>query len=106
MPVSPEQEQALPRFVKAIEASPDNQTQLNALNTIDDLKGLVQRIEPALTGSALIPYEQATSPPKITIDSGVLAADIPWRLLRCPGGPLVLQMICKNVNFALWIEAC
>ena len=46
MPVSPEQEQALPRFVKAIEASPDNQTQLNALNTIDDLKALVQRIEP------------------------------------------------------------
>jgi hypothetical protein len=106
MPVSPEQEEALPRFVKAIEASADNQAQLNALNTIDDLKALVQRIEPALTGSALIPYEQATSPPKITIDSGVLAADIPWRLLRCPGGPLVLQMICKNVNFALWIEAC
>ena len=106
MPVSPEQEQALPRFVKAIEASPDNQTQLNALNTIDELKALVNRVEPSLTGSALIPYEQATSPPKITIDSGILSAEIPWRLLRCPGGPLVLQMICKNVNFALWIEAC
>ena len=66
----------------------------------------MNRIEPALTGSALIPYEQATSPPKITIDSGILTAEIPWRLLRCPGGPLVLQMICKNVNFALWIEAC
>ena len=106
MPVSPEQEKALPRFVKAIEASADNQAQLNALTTIDELKALVKRVEPALTGSALIPYEQATSPPKITIDSGILTAEIPWRLLRCPGGPLVLQMICKNVNFALWIEAC
>jgi len=106
MPVSAEQEKALPRFVKAIEASAEHQAQLNALTTIDELKALVNRVEPALTGSALIPYEQATSPPKITIDSGILTAEIPWRLLRCPGGPLVLQMICKNVNFALWIEAC
>ena len=106
MPVSAEQEKALPRFVKAIEASAEHQAQLNALTTIDELKALVNRIEPALTGSALIPYEQATSPPKITIDSGILTDEIPWRLLRCPGGPLVLQMICKNVNFALWIEAC
>ena len=106
MPVSAEQEKALPRFVKAIDASAEHQAQLNALTTIDELKALVNRIEPALTGSALIPYEQATSPPKITIDSGILTAEIPWRLLRCPGGPLVLQMICKNVNFALWIEAC
>lgn len=106
MPVSPELEEALPRFVKAIEASSENQAQLNALKTIEELKSLVQQVEPMLTGSALIPYEQATSPPKITIDSGVMPADIPWRLLRCPGGPLVLQMICQNVNFALWIEAC
>ena len=106
MPVSAEQEKALPRFVKAIEASAEHQAQLNALTTIDELKALVNRVEPALTGSALIPYEQATSPPKITMDSGILTAEIPWRLLRCPGGPLVLQMICKNVNFALWIEAC
>ena len=106
MPVSAEQEKALPRFVGAIEASVEHQAQLNALNTIDELKALVNRVEPSLTGSALIPYEQATSPPKITIDSGILSAEIPWRLLRCPGGPLVLQMICKNVNFALWIEAC
>ena len=106
MPVSPEQEEALPRFVKSVDSSPDYQSQLHDITELNELKALVSAIEPTLTGSALIPYEQATSPPKITIDSGILAADIPWRLLRCPGGPLVLQMICKNVNFALWIESC
>ena len=39
-------------------------------------------------------------------EDGILEANIPWRLLRCPGGPLVLQMICSKVNFALWIESC
>ena len=106
MPVSPELEQALPRFVEFVKASTEVQHQLNAVTEIDQLKGIVHGIDPVLTGSALIPYEQATSPPKITIDSGILSENIPWRLLRCPGGPLVLQMICKQVNFALWIESC
>ena len=106
MPVSPELEQALPRFVQAVQGSVDVQDQLNSVTELDQLKAIVNQVEPALTGSALIPYEQATSPPKITIDSGVLEKNIPWRLLRCPGGPLVLQMICEKVNFALWIESC
>ena len=106
MPVSPELEQALPRFVQAVQGSVDVQDQLNSVTELDQLKAIVNQVEPALTGSALIPYEQATSPPKITIDSGILEKNIPWRLLRCPGGPLVLQMICGQVNFALWIESC
>ena len=106
MPVSPELEQSLPRFVDAVKASVDFQDSLNRVTDINQLKTIVNQIEPTLTGSALIPYEQATSPPKITIDSGILDKNIPWRLLRCPGGPLVLQMICKEVNFALWIESC
>ena len=106
MPVSPEREQALSEFVAAIQVREDAQAKLHEITALDQLRTIVDSIEPALTGAALIPYEQATSPPKITIDSGVLEKNIPWRLLRCPGGPLVLQMICKNVNFALWIEGC
>ena len=106
MPVSPELEQALPRFVEAVQKSADVQDQLNRVVDLEQLKAIVNDVEPSLTGLALIPYEQATSPPKITIDSGVLEKNIPWRLLRCPGGPLVLQMICEKVNFALWIESC
>ena len=106
VPVSIESEQALPRFVESIASNAEFQDTLNDLTDIEALRKFINSLEPTLTGAALIPYEQATSPPKITIDSGVLDADIPWRLLRCPGGPLVLQMICKKVNFAVWIEAC
>ena len=106
MPVSPEREQALSEFVAVIKVREDIQAELNEITALDQLKTIVESIEPALTGAALIPYEQATSPPKITIDSGVLKKNISWRLLRCPGGPLVLQMICAKVNFALWIESC
>ena len=106
VPVSIESEQALPRFVESIASNAEFQDRLNDLTDIEALRKFINSLEPTLTGAALIPYEQATSPPKITIDSGVLDADIPWRLLRCPGGPLVLQMICKKVNFAVWIEAC
>ena len=106
VPVSIESEQALPRFVESIASNAEFQDRLNDLTDIETLRKFINSLEPTLTGAALIPYEQATSPPKITIDSGVLDADIPWRLLRCPGGPLVLQMICKKVNFAVWIEAC
>ena len=106
VPVSIESEQALPRFVESIASNAEFQDRLNDITDIETLRKFINSLEPTLTGAALIPYEQATSPPKITIDSGVLDADIPWRLLRCPGGPLVLQMICKKVNFAVWIEAC
>ena len=106
MPVSPEIEQSLHRFVDAVKETVTVQSQLNEITDLEQLKTIVRSIDPIITGSALIPYEQATSPPKITIDSGILQEQIPWRLLRCPGGPLVLQMICKNVNFALWIESC
>ena len=106
MPVSAELEQSLHRFVDTVKGSNDFQNGLNSVTNLDQLKTIVRQIDPVLTGAAIIPYEQATSPPKITIDSGILEANIPWRLLRCPGGPLVLQMICKQVNFALWIVSC
>jgi hypothetical protein len=66
----------------------------------------VRSIEPSLTGSALIPLEQATRSPKILVGSDITVQGIPWRLLRCTGGPLVLQLICKKANFAIWIESC
>ena len=106
MPVSPEAEKALPRFVDAIAAQSDLQAQLNQIDHIDGLKDFLRSVEPALTGCALIPLEQATRPPKIQVDAGIFGDQTPWRLLRCTGGPLVLQLICKQANFAIWIESC
>ena len=106
MPVSAEAEQALPRFVEAVSANDGLQGQLNAAEDLEALKAVLCAVEPTLTGSALIPMEQATRPPKILVDSGHFSQEIPWRLLRCAGGPLVLQLICNKANFAIWIEAC
>ena len=106
MPVGAEAELALSHFVEAM--CGNSQVQVN-LNDVDDLEGLrvaVQSVDSSPTGAALIPLGQATSPPKILVDSGVTDKAIPWRLLRCPGGPLVLQLICKKANFAIWIESC
>ena len=55
---------------------------------------------------ALIPLEQASRNPKILVDSNITSHEIAWRLLRCTGGPLVLQLICSKANFAIWIESC
>lgn len=106
MPVSAEVEQALHRFVDSIVSQSALQDQLNQVEDIEALRNLVQSADPTLTGSAVIPLEQATLPPKILVNSGVTNQEIPWRLLRCPGGPLVLQLICKKANFAVWIESC
>lgn len=106
MPVSAEAEQALHRFVDAIASQTSLQDQFNQVEEIDSLRNLVQSVDSTLTGAAVIPLDQATLPPKILVNSGVTNQEIPWRLLRCPGGPLVLQMICKKANFAVWIESC
>ena len=106
MPVSPEKEKALPQFINTLTSKKSLQDDFNAIDDINSLRDLVQSIDPTLTGSALIPLEQATRPPKIHVDSGSLDRQIPWRLLRCTGGPLVLQMICAKANFAIWIEPC
>ncbi len=78
---------------------------LNQIATLDDLQALLKQVESPLAAS-LIPLEQATRPPKILVDSGLTEAGVPWRILQCPGGPLVLQMICEKLNFALWIQEC
>ncbi|WP_114993358.1 Nif11-like leader peptide family natural product precursor [Synechococcus sp. UW179A] len=106
MPVSAEAEKALPRFVETLNNDQDFQNQLNQVSDIEALRKAVQAVDPSLTGAALIPLDQATRPPKILVDSGVISNALPWRLLRCTGGPLVLQLICTNANFAIWIESC
>lgn len=78
---------------------------LNAISTIEELNSLIKGSGSSLSG-ALIPLEQAQRPPKILVDSGHTHAGIAWRTLQCPGGPLVLQMICEKVNFAAWIQEC
>ncbi len=106
MSVSTEAEKALPRFVELITQDINLQDRFNAVDDINSLQNLIQSVEPMLTGAALIPLEQATRPPKILVDSGYTSQKIPWRLLRCTGGPLVLQLICLKSNFAIWIESC
>ncbi|KZR93459.1 hypothetical protein MITS9509_00045 [Synechococcus sp. MIT S9509] len=106
MPVSAEAEKALPRFVETLNNDQNFQNQLNQVSDIEGLRKAVQSVDPSLTGAALIPLDQATRPPKILVDSGVINNALPWRLLRCTGGPLVLQLICTNANFAIWIESC
>ena len=106
MPVPAEAELALPRFVETICGDAEFQDNLNDVDDLEKLRLAVQSVESSLTGAALIPLEQATRTPKILVDSGVTSKAIPWRLLRCTGGPLVLQLICKRANFAIWIESC
>ena len=106
MPVSAEAEKALPRFVEKLKIDQVFRHQLNQVNDIESLRKVVQSVDTSLTGSALIPLDQATRPPKILVDSGVIDPNLPWRLLRCTGGPLVLQLICSHANFAIWIESC
>ena len=106
MSVSIEAEKALHRFVGLITQDIDLQDRFNSVDDINSLQNLIKSVEPVLTGAALIPLEQATRPPKILVDSGYTSQKIPWRLLRCTGGPLVLQLICLKSNFAIWIESC
>ena len=89
------------RFVELHQAG----AALNQVGTLEELKVLLRDANSPLEAS-LIPLEQATRPPKILVDSGVTTDGIAWRTLQCPGGPLVLQMICEKVNFALWIQGC
>jgi len=106
MSVSIEAEKALSRFVELLVQDNTLQERFNSVDDINSLRNLIQSAEPMLTGAALIPLEQATRPPKILVDSGHTSQKIPWRLLRCTGGPLVLQLICLKSNFAIWIESC
>ncbi len=106
MPVSAEAEKALSRFVESLKNDQNFQNELNQVADIESLRKLVQSVDSSLTGAALIPLDQATRSPKILVDSGVIDPSLPWRLLRCTGGPLVLQLICDKANFAIWIESC
>ena len=106
MPTSAEAEKALPRFVDSIKNDQTIRERLNLTTDLDALRQVVQSVDSSLTGSAVIPLEQATRAPKILVDSGVMDQQISWRLLRCTGGPLVLQLICNKANFAIWIESC
>ena len=107
MPVSAEQEQRLVDFVSAFRTDSALQAKFNQVDNLEGLKQLLCLSAPGITGCALIPLEQASRAPKILMDSAVeLGSSIAWRLLRCPGGPLVLQLICSRANFAIWMESC
>ena len=101
MAATEEAAQEIRRFLDAYQDG----AALNAISTIEELNSLIKGSGSSLSG-ALIPLEQAQRPPKILVDSGHTKAGIAWRTLQCPGGPIVLQMICEKVNFALWIQEC
>ena len=106
MPASAEAEKALPRLVDSLRSDQTIRDRFNLATDIETLRQVVQSVDASLTGSAVIPLEQATRAPKILVDSGVMDQAISWRMLRCPGGPLVLQLLCSKANFAIWIESC
>ena len=101
--INPDRLNKFPRFVEAVQKSADAQDQLNL--DLEQLQ-LLMMLKAFIDWLGIIPLEQATRPPKILVDSGVTETKVPWRILQCPGGPLVLQMICEKVNFALWIQEC
>lgn len=78
---------------------------LDQIETLEELNLRLRECGSALT-AALIPLEQAQREPKILVDSGVTGCGHAWRILQCPGGPLVFQIVCAKVNFALWIQEC
>ena len=86
------QKVALPRFVDVVKRK-SCRIKLNEITDLESLRGLVQAVEPSLTGSALIPMEQATRSPKILVDSGILTEqEIPWRVVALHRG---LHLFCK-----------
>ena len=107
MPVTAEQEQLLVDFVSVFRSNSTLQAELNQVDSLDGLKQLLKVSATGITGCAQIPLEQASRAPKILMDSAIEpGSSIAWRLLRCPGGPLVLQLICTKANFAIWMESC
>ena len=93
------------QFIEIHANSLDKQKLLHSASNIDDLNKIIGGTSIPLT-AAVIPLEQATRSPKILVDSGEMNEGIPWRILRCPGGPFVLQIICADANFALWFQEC
>ncbi len=79
-----------------------------ALHEVQEQKELDRLVESvsADIASALIPLEQATRTPKILLESGISKSGIKWRLVKCPGGPVVMQLVCDRANIALWIKEC
>ena len=98
-------QKVLKHFIDFHTSKPSHQDRLQQIGTEQELRDIIAESGCHLE-CALIPLEQATRPPKILVDSGVWTNGIAWRTLHCPGGPLVLQAICKTVNFAVWVPAC
>ncbi|BEV36088.1 hypothetical protein [Synechococcus sp. M16CYN] len=106
MPITAKTNSALSHCIAAISNSSKIRDELNEVDSLMSLRIIIQSIDSSLTGAAIISLEQATRPPKNLVGSGVVFNEIPWRLLSCTGGPLVLQLICKKANFAIWVESC
>ena len=100
-----EKEAAIYQFLEVFRSDPSQHHRLLKLENLPQINQLIQDQGLPLS-AALIPIEQATRPPKILVESAVINNEIPWRILRCPGGPLVLQVITKSVSFAVWAPEC
>jgi len=78
---------------------------LHSIQEQNELERLVASVSTDIA-SAIIPLEQATRTPKILMESGVSKSGVKWRLVKCPGGPVVMQLVCEQANIALWIQEC
>ncbi len=92
-------------FVGLLNLDKNLNQRLDCILSISELNEFLLVLSSSLA-CALIPHEQATHPAKILLASGINEYGTSWRILQCPGGPFVLQLICQNHCFALWRQEC
>lgn len=101
----PAAETEIQAFVGLLNLDNSVNQRLDDITSVPELNEFLLVLDSSLT-CALIPLEQATRPAKILLASGINEYGKSWRILQCPGGPFVLQVICQNYCFALWLQEC
>lgn len=101
----PATETEIKDFVELLNLDNSVNQRLDNIISVPELNEFLLVLGSSLT-CALIPLEQATRPAKILLASGMNKYGKFWRILQCPGGPFVLQVICQNYCFAFWIQEC
>ena len=96
-----DQDQFVWHFGERLKTNTGVQDKLFHNSQTKDIEKLIHEVHPKLYTTA-IPFEQATRTAKHLIDSGCCENGLKWRFLRCSGGPLVLQIVCKSNQYAIW----
>jgi hypothetical protein len=101
----PASETEIKEFVELLNLDKRINQRLDTIKSDTELNEFLFGLGSSLSCS-LIPLEQAKRPAKILLSSGITKYGKSWRILQCPGGPFVLQVICQNYCFALWLQEC